>query len=188
MQKREENKLIPLRKFVSEGQYSSAYLSVLAGKKKLKTKKIGKLHFTTEKWFNEYLENHAQEAKAKLGCTIKPSSALIRYLNYKNTIEKPALNEHGFFSPEKATTPHCTSQKPPVRSDSSVRKLPIILQATAVFMAIILINFLSNLLIGIVFPAPEKGMVLGAEESATGSEMVFDIAGKKATTTRLIKK
>ena len=62
--KNKENKrLIPLRRFAEVGPYGSAYLSNLVQRKSLKAKKIGRNYFTTQEWFNEYLEMHAREGK-----------------------------------------------------------------------------------------------------------------------------
>ena len=62
--KNKENKrLIPLRRFAKVGPYGSAYLSNLVQRKRLKAKKIGRNYFTTQEWFSEYLEMHAQEGK-----------------------------------------------------------------------------------------------------------------------------
>ena len=56
-------KLVPLRRFAHKGLYSCAYLSLLVQRKKLKAEKIGRNFYTTEKWFKEYLELHAQNEK-----------------------------------------------------------------------------------------------------------------------------
>jgi len=58
-----DKKLLPLRKFAKSGGYSTAYLSQLVQRKKLKAKKIGRNYFTTEEWFNGYLDRHAQDKK-----------------------------------------------------------------------------------------------------------------------------
>ena len=60
---KENKKLIPLRRFSETGPYSAAYLSNLVQRKKLKAKKVGRNFFTTQEWFNEYLEIHAQYGK-----------------------------------------------------------------------------------------------------------------------------
>jgi hypothetical protein len=133
-------KLIPLRKFIKKGLYSQAYLSVIAKRGRLKTKKIGRNYFTTEEWFDEYLSRHAREEKAVLG------TDFIKNHNAENILKeakKPALAEYGFFH---------------------MKKFKIIFQASVVFTALLLINFLANMLLGIAFPDKEKGMVLGAEE------------------------
>jgi hypothetical protein len=57
------DKLIPLRRFVVPGLYELPYLSLLVQRKKLRAEKIGSKYFTTRKWFDDYLENHAQERK-----------------------------------------------------------------------------------------------------------------------------
>ncbi|MFA6107040.1 MAG: hypothetical protein WC745_05230, partial [Patescibacteria group bacterium] len=56
-------KLLPLRQFAKEGPYSAAYLSILVQRKSLKARRIGRNYFTTLEWFNEYLQQHAQEKK-----------------------------------------------------------------------------------------------------------------------------
>ena len=56
-------KLIPLRRFAQNGLYSCSYLSLLVQRKKLKAEKIGRNYYTAELWFNEYLEQHAQNGK-----------------------------------------------------------------------------------------------------------------------------
>ncbi|MBI4779479.1 hypothetical protein HY797_03445, partial [Candidatus Falkowbacteria bacterium] len=58
-----ENELIPLRRLAEISSYSPAYISLLVQRKKLKAKRIGRNFFTTKKWFNEYLEKHAQDEK-----------------------------------------------------------------------------------------------------------------------------
>lgn len=60
---RDKDKLIPLRKFSVEDIYSPAYLSQLVQRGKLKAKQIGRNYYTCEKWFSEYLDQHAQDAK-----------------------------------------------------------------------------------------------------------------------------
>ena len=57
------DKLIPLRKFSVEDIYSPAYLSQLVQRGKLKAKQIGRNYYTCARWFNEYLDQHAQDAK-----------------------------------------------------------------------------------------------------------------------------
>lgn len=63
--KNDPKKLFPLRNFVIPGLYEMPYLSILAQRKKLKTKKVGRNYFTCELWFNEYLEKHAQTKKRR---------------------------------------------------------------------------------------------------------------------------
>ncbi|MFH1427322.1 MAG: hypothetical protein ABIG60_02230, partial [Patescibacteria group bacterium] len=63
---KELKKLIPLRRLTEEGPYSTAYLSLLVQRKKLKAKKVGRNYFTTREWFNNYLENHARDEKREL--------------------------------------------------------------------------------------------------------------------------
>lgn len=58
---KKEQRLVPLRRFAREDLYSSAYLSLLVQRGKLKAKKIGRNFFTTEEWFLEYLEKHAKD-------------------------------------------------------------------------------------------------------------------------------
>jgi len=58
-----KDKLIPLRKFAVKDVYSSAYLSQLVQRGKLKAKKIGRNYYTSKQWFSEYLEQHAQDIK-----------------------------------------------------------------------------------------------------------------------------
>lgn len=58
-----QGKLIPLRKFAVTGIYSSAYLSQLVQRKKLKAKRIGRNFFSTTEWFEEYLERHGRDEK-----------------------------------------------------------------------------------------------------------------------------
>jgi len=67
MKKKEkkENKLLPLRKFAEGGFYSPAYLSNLVQRKKLRAEKIGRNYFTTQEWFNEYLEKHGRKKDLK---------------------------------------------------------------------------------------------------------------------------
>ncbi len=77
---KKENKLIPLRKFSVPGVYSSAYLSQLVQRKKLKAEKIGRNYFTTEKWFNDYIEKHARDEKQE--------SYEKHYLKKQNQIEE----------------------------------------------------------------------------------------------------
>jgi uncharacterized membrane protein YozB (DUF420 family) len=57
----DRNKLIPLRRFAKSGLYTPAYLSLLVQRKKLKAKKIGRNYYTTQEWFEEYLERHARD-------------------------------------------------------------------------------------------------------------------------------
>lgn len=59
----DENELIPLRRLAEISSYSPAYISLLVQRKKLKAKRIGRNFLTTKKWFNDYLEKHAQEEK-----------------------------------------------------------------------------------------------------------------------------
>ncbi|MFA6106958.1 MAG: hypothetical protein WC745_04815, partial [Patescibacteria group bacterium] len=62
--KEEMNKrLLPLRALAKEGPYSLSYLSNLVQRKSLKARRIGRNYFTTLEWFNEYLQQHAQEKK-----------------------------------------------------------------------------------------------------------------------------
>ena len=63
--KKLNKKLVPLRRFTEEGPYSTAYLSLLVQRKKLKAKKVGRNYFTSREWFNEYLETHARDHKRK---------------------------------------------------------------------------------------------------------------------------
>lgn len=65
--KNENKRLAPLRNFAQDGQYTTAYLSLLVQRKKLKAKKIGRNFFTSKEWFNEYLEKHAREEKREAG-------------------------------------------------------------------------------------------------------------------------
>ena len=58
-----KDKLVPLRKFSAPGIYSSAYLSQLVQKNKLKAVKIGRNYFTCQRWFSRYLERHAHDKK-----------------------------------------------------------------------------------------------------------------------------
>ena len=60
---RDKDKLVPLRKFAVPGIYSAAYLSQLVQRGKLRAKRIGRNYFTSENWFNEYLERHARDEK-----------------------------------------------------------------------------------------------------------------------------
>jgi len=52
-------KLVPLRHFANHKLYSITYLSVLAQRKKLKVKRFGRIYYTTQEWFEQYLNNHA---------------------------------------------------------------------------------------------------------------------------------
>ncbi len=65
MLKKEDSsqKLIPLRKFAIPGVYSSAYLSQLVQRKKLRAKKIGRNYYSCQDWFDDYLALHAQDRK-----------------------------------------------------------------------------------------------------------------------------
>ena len=56
-----QEQLVPLRRFSSNDLYAPAYLSHLVQRKKLKAKKIGRNFFTTQKWFEEYLQKHAKD-------------------------------------------------------------------------------------------------------------------------------
>jgi len=58
--KYKKNQLLPLKCFAEKSLYQINYLSVLVQRKKLKAKKIGRVYYTTEKWFIEYLAKHAQ--------------------------------------------------------------------------------------------------------------------------------
>jgi hypothetical protein len=57
----DSSKLFPLRKISNLGIISNTYLSILAKKGKLRTRKIGRNYFTTIEWFNEYLVRHAKD-------------------------------------------------------------------------------------------------------------------------------
>lgn len=57
---KKKNSLVPLKNFAAKDLYQTRYLSVLVQRKKLKAKKVGRIYFTTEAWFKEYLVRHAQ--------------------------------------------------------------------------------------------------------------------------------
>ena len=59
----ELKKLVPLRQLTKAGSYSFGYISILVQRKKLKAKKIGNKYYSTQEWFNQYLDLHAQDAK-----------------------------------------------------------------------------------------------------------------------------
>ncbi|MCK5211345.1 hypothetical protein KAJ89_01460 [Candidatus Parcubacteria bacterium] len=88
---RDKEKLIPLRKFSVEDVYSPAYLSQLVQRGKLKAKRIGRNYYTSEKWFSEYLEQHAHDAKYekyqeylnKKSKKSAPGSSVVRTKNNK---------------------------------------------------------------------------------------------------------
>ena len=56
-------KLLPLRHFADDKLYTSAYLSQLVQRSRLKAEKIGRNYFTCEHWFKEYLDKHASDDK-----------------------------------------------------------------------------------------------------------------------------
>ena len=78
MPEKDHKKLFPLRKISCLGIISDTYLSILAQRGKLKTKKIGRNYYTTIEWFNDYLLKHAKEEVpcASTSCvTARPSRA-----------------------------------------------------------------------------------------------------------------
>lgn len=54
-------KLVPLRRFAHKKLYDTTYLSVLVQRKKLKARKVGRVYWTSEEWFQDYLDKHARE-------------------------------------------------------------------------------------------------------------------------------
>ena len=62
-QNNQRKQLIPLRRLADNKLYSTAYLSLLVQRKKLKAKKIGRNFYTTQEWFEDYLEKHARDEK-----------------------------------------------------------------------------------------------------------------------------
>lgn len=56
-------KLIPLKSIAEISSYSFGYVSILVQRKKLKAKKIGNKYYSTQEWFNQYLELHARDGK-----------------------------------------------------------------------------------------------------------------------------
>jgi len=58
---KEQERLVPLRRFAEEDLYSPSYLSLLVQRKKLQAKKIGRNFYTSQKWFEEYLRKHAKD-------------------------------------------------------------------------------------------------------------------------------
>lgn len=81
---RDKNKLIPLRKFANSRVYSTAYLSQLVQRKKLKAEKIGRNFYTTENWFKEYIDRHARDGKqAEYKRSLKYEARIINLLSYK---------------------------------------------------------------------------------------------------------
>ncbi|MDO8668152.1 MAG: WD40 repeat domain-containing protein, partial [bacterium] len=61
--KNENKKLVPLRKIAQASSYGFGYISILVQRKKLKAKKIGNKYYSTQEWFNEYLDLHARDSK-----------------------------------------------------------------------------------------------------------------------------
>jgi len=55
------DRLVPLRRFSDTKLYSTAYLSVLVQRKKLKAQKAGRIYYTCQAWFEDYLDTHARE-------------------------------------------------------------------------------------------------------------------------------
>ena len=60
--KYKKNQLVPLKYFADKNLYQTSYLSVLVQRKKLKAKKVGRIYYTTQDWFIEYLTKHAQSS------------------------------------------------------------------------------------------------------------------------------
>ena len=153
-----QNKLIPIRNFACSGQYNAAYLSLLVQRKKLKAKKIGRNFYTTEAWFNEYLERHARDSKKEK--TTKKEESMTSSI----PDSKPESNRAGFFV---------------------IRKFKLLFQASTVFVILLLVNFAVSAILGYMFPEKEKGKVLGAEEyavseaSATSSVVIKNIKIQK---------
>ncbi|MFH1255023.1 MAG: hypothetical protein V1667_00930, partial [bacterium] len=56
-------KLMPLKKIAEASAYSFGYVSILAQRKKLKVKKIGNKYYSTQEWFDRYLDAHARDGK-----------------------------------------------------------------------------------------------------------------------------
>ena len=81
---RDKDKLTPLRKFAIPGVYSSAYLSQLVQRKKLKAKKIGRNFYTTQNWFKEYIDQHARDEKqAKYKRSLKQNTRITNIFSFK---------------------------------------------------------------------------------------------------------
>ena len=135
----DENKLFPLRKFAVEGQYSSAYLSLLVNRGRLKAKRIGRNYFTSKKWFDEYLEKYAREEKLKIG--------FVKAIDLN-----PVDFRSGFFI---------------------TKKFKFFYIATIIFVGFLLVNFLANIMIGILFPESGGVVVSGNDEviSAISTEI-----------------
>ncbi|MBI2459605.1 MAG: hypothetical protein HYV53_03580, partial [Parcubacteria group bacterium] len=56
-------KLMPLKRIAEASSYSFGYVSILVQRKKLKAKKIGNKYYSTQEWFDQYLELHARDEK-----------------------------------------------------------------------------------------------------------------------------
>jgi hypothetical protein len=144
MRKNSENrpKLVPLRRFVNNGPYSSAYLSLLVQRHKLKAEKIGRNYFTTEAWFKEYLEQHAQNGKWE--CYQEKNG-------HNNNIVQAVL-----------TPGPCV----PATEKPAKFKYQTAILTAAVFVLLVLAGM------AFYFMNQEKGQVAGIEEKSTASSTI----------------
>lgn len=81
LQSDNHKKLIPLKRIAEASSYSFGYISILVQRKKLKAKKIGNKYYSTEEWFNQYLEYHARDEK-------RLSSEAAQELSFGQTFDK----------------------------------------------------------------------------------------------------
>ncbi|MFH1583374.1 MAG: hypothetical protein ABIB72_03615, partial [Candidatus Falkowbacteria bacterium] len=91
-------KLMPLKRIAEASSYSFGYVSILVQRKKLKAKKIGNKYYSTQEWFDQYLELHARDIKrlpeevtkelsSGQTSSLKPASESIASAKLKNHID-----------------------------------------------------------------------------------------------------
>jgi len=152
---KEQQGLVPLRRFAKEDLYSSSYLSLLVQRKKLRAKKIGRNFYTTQRWFEEYLRQHAKD-----DIRIKYEALLVPIKS-----DSPA-GSAGKFQP-KADPLWAEKVK-----SSNNKIIQINFNWKAALIAAVF--FIASIIWVLIGPSFDKGRIAGEEESVNYKETVID--------------
>ncbi|MFA6306727.1 MAG: hypothetical protein WCV70_04095 [Patescibacteria group bacterium] len=182
-----ENELMPLRRLAEISSYSPAYISLLVQRKKLKAKRVGRNFLTTKKWFNEYLEKHAQEEKRLSSHEVVSQSQISDQITAQAPVQELAsiLSEAPVQAPTEELTSPATAYKqveillPALagladkeKNLAEVFNKKIIVTAATVCFAVAVLFIVglwqSKLMSGVINLEP-LGRVAGITETATSS-------------------
>lgn len=178
-----ENELIPLRRLAEISSYSPAYISLLVQRKKLKAKRVGRNFLTTKKWFNEYLEKHAQTEKRLSSHEVVSKSEDLPQTPVQAPVEIPAqvsvqTPEEKLVSPAsryrsiEILLPVLAGLKDKEKNLAEVFNKKIIITSATVCLAVVVLFIVglwqSKLMSGVINLEP-LGRVAGITETATSS-------------------